>query len=393
MLLPPIPLWKTLRNAWLRRAVARQRRISPARDWGFSAVVLAAGLAVGASALPGRAARGPGATLLMDTQQGNAGVSQAVFALRPDGTAIRFANAETGAGGVIRVGYYNPVDPLLAVDTEPMSLPGDARLLWLLASPEERAAIRERAGALAVAVSGSVRDILASPEFANFYRDRFLAVIQDAARHAWDVTQKNGSWRALLRSYEPMLRDLANRDIRPVVERYFRTVPLRLLRANAVTLIDPFSDRNWNLQPVEEALKAALTEIRDREVPERIATQLMDTPQTTAFLRSFQDEIVRQLAHSNALHGLVSEMVFDERFRPYIAQALARANDLGRFAPRLLVSLHGSRDLNLVAATVIRNMINGRGDRVVVFMTPEQREEIAALDPSAVRMLERLGRP
>ena len=73
------------------------------------------------------------------------------------------------------------------------------------------------------------------------------------------------------------------------------------------------------------------------------------------------------------------------------AEAILRANELSRLAPRLLVSLRGSKELNLVAATVIRATIAGRGDRVVVFMTPAQRDEVQAWAPGAGGARQPLG--
>jgi hypothetical protein len=375
-----------------RYGAARRRRVTPLRDWAASAVVLTLGIVIGASCLPHRPTESAAAETFIEPQPGAGGIAPAAFALREDGGAVRFANAEAGPNGLVRVGFYDPLDPLLATATEPVLLPGDARLLWLLAAPGERQAIRERAAALVVALSSGSRDILASPEFAMHYRDRFVAVFQTAIRGAWQVTQDSGAWRALMHGLEPALRDLTNRDIRPVVERYLRAMPGRMLRANAFVLLDPFTERPWNLTPVEDALRAALLELREREVPERVIGHVLDSPQAATFLRVFQDELVRQLAHDGALQGLIAEMAFDERFRPYAHEMVTRANDLLRYAPRLLVSLRGGQELNLVAATVIRATVVGRGDRVVVFMSPAQRDELAALDRHAVQVLDRMGR-
>jgi hypothetical protein len=85
--------------------------------------------------------------------------------------------------------------------------------------------------------------------------------------------------------------------------------------------------------------------------------------------------------------------VFDDRFRPYLNVASAKAMDLARIAPRLLVSLHGSTDLNPVASFVIRTLVSARSDRAVVFMSPAQRDELEALDPASVHPLVRAGAP
>ena len=382
------PSW--LRPSWLRRSARHGRRLNPTRDWLASLVLLVLAFAVGLNCLPRRPTQLAAAIDLSDQQRGGAGIAAAVFALRDNGAAVRFGNAELTDQGLIRVGFYDSLDPLLATATEAVSLPADARLLWFLASNQERQALRDKAAFLAVAMTRGVRDVLGSPEFATSYRDRFMDVFQASTRKAWQVTQDSGAWRALLRSYDPILRELTARDVRPTIERHFRSVPLAMLTANAIGFIDPFREHPWNMQPIENALKAAVQEMRDRDVPERAFMRLMEAPQTVEFLRVFQDELVKATMHDPALQDLLAEMAFDERFQPYVAEALSRANDLGRAGPRLLVSLHGSKDLNLVASTVVRTTVSGRPDRVVVFMNPAQRDEIAALDRSAAHPLDRI---
>jgi hypothetical protein len=365
------------------------QRLNPARDWIASLVLLCIGVALGLSALPSDLAGADSALRLVDAQRGGAGIAPAVFVLRDDGVAVRFGNADITPAGIIRVGLYDPLEPLLGRATEAVSLPADARLLWLLASPPERQGLRDRTAALAVALTGGLRDMLASPEFAESYRDRFMTVFKSATRDAWQATQDNGAWRALMRGSEPILRETLVRDVRPLMERHFRSVPMALLRANAMAIVDPFTDRTWNMQPVEDALKAGLAELRDRDVAERTISRLFDSPATAEFLRGFQDTLARKLAHSVELQNLIAEMLFDERLRPYVAEAVGRAYELGRAAPRLLISLRGSTDLNLVASTVIRTTIGGRPDRVVLFMSPAQRDEIMTLDRTAAHVLSR----
>jgi hypothetical protein len=358
--------------------------------WPTSAAVLALLSLLGWSALPGGLADGPARVLLTDARAGTDSLTPAVFALREDGTAVRFGNAELTPGGVIRVGFYDPLDGLTGVATEPVSLPADPRLLWLLASPAERQRLREQSSALVLAVSSAFVDIIRSPQFNASYRDRFVIVLRSAMQEAWQAAQLGGAWDTLLRSYDPILRDVIGRDVRPIVERHFRDVPLRMLRANALPLLDPFTDRPWDMVPVETALREAIADIRDHAVPERTVMELMDSPATVEFLRVFQTVLIGKLAHSPALPGLVAELTFDPKLRPYLAEVTERANDLARSAPHLLVSLHGSTDINLVAATVIRTVFSGRPDRVVVFMSPAQRDEIVGLDPNAVHLLARL---
>ena len=383
--------WRRLRRISRRAAGARASRLRPARQWLLSIALAALLGALGWSALPANVTRAGSALSLRDPLAARASIATPVFVLRDSGVAVRFGNASMLPGGVIRVGFYDPLDPLLIRATEAVSLPGDARLLWLLASPSERQSLRDDTADLAVAVSHAAFDIVRSPEFKADYRDRLVQLLRTDLQHAWQETQQNGAWQALLRGYEPILRETASSELRPIIESHFRGVPMRMLKANALTMINPFSGDSWNMVPVEEALQQAVQEIRDRGVPEHTAARLIDAPPTTDFLRVFLDAMGAQLAGDTALKDLLGQMVFDERFRPYLDGVTAQAMALGRAAPRLLVSLHGSTDLNSVAASVIRTMITGTPDRVVVFMSAEQRDEVQALDPGAPHMLQRVG--
>ncbi len=399
-------IWRRPGNLLRRRPGGRSRGVSPARNWALSAVVLVIGVSIGLSCLPHRPTLRPSAIELVDpaasasTQATFAPAPAlgtfaphtfvpAVFALRDNGAAVRFAHADSVPDGSVRIGFYDPLDPLLVFATEPVSLPADARLLWLLAAPAERAAIRERSSAFAGALASDGRGILTSPEFRDLYRDRFQAVFQAAARDAWATTLNSQAWRDLTQGMEPALREMMKREVRPVLERRFRGVAGQMLRANALAMIDPFTDRPWNTEPIEDALRASFQELRERGVAERAIAHLLDQPRAAAVPGVFQDEMVRRLVRDDTLTRLISEMMFDERLRPLAQDSTARANDLLRTAPRLLVSLRGGQELNLVAATVIRATIGGRGDRVVVFMSPGQRDDLTALDRAVVRPLER----
>ena len=373
------------------RVVPGSRPARPNHAWLTSAAVLVMLAALGWSSLPARLDDNSAALRLTDPKPTTDGLAPAVFALRQDGSAVRFGNAAQTPDGAIRVGLYDPLDPLVGVATEAVSLPADQRLLWLLASPAERQDLSEHASALVLALSSAFVNIIRSPEFNASYRDRFVAVLRAAMQEAWQATEDRGAWEALLHSYDPILRDVIGRDVRPIVERHFRGVPMRMLRVNALPLLDPFLDHPWDMQPVEDALREAIADIREHGLPERTVMELMDSPATIEFLRVFQTVLIGQLARSPAVQGLIGEMAFDPKLRPYLTEVSAHANELIRSAPRLLVNLHGSKDINLIAATVIRTVVGGRNERVVVFMTPAQRDEIGELDRNALHVLDRLA--
>ncbi|MGA9015425.1 MAG: hypothetical protein WB509_23285, partial [Acetobacteraceae bacterium] len=109
-------------------------------------------MAFGLSALPSDLTAAAGAIALRDPSDTLAGIGAPVFVLRESGVAVRFGNAVATQDGAIRIGFYDAFDPLLTHATEPVSLPADPRLLWLLASPDERQSLREATADLAHAL-------------------------------------------------------------------------------------------------------------------------------------------------------------------------------------------------------------------------------------------------
>jgi hypothetical protein len=383
------------RSPWhrLRGLLGADRaRLRPARQWSLSLLLFGAFTGLGWSALPSDLSGAKTALRLEDPTQNGTGIATPVFLLRSDGAAVRFGDAAVQAGGIVRVGLYDPLDPRLTQATVAVSLPADGRLLWLLAAPDERQTLRDKASAVILGLVGSAAEITRSPAFETDYREPLMQILHDAVQAAWTASRDNGAWQGLLRSYEPVLRTVSSRDLRPIIERNFRGVALRMLKANTLTMLDPFHDHEWNMEPVEQALRESIDEIRDRDIPEQTAVRLLEMPQTAEFLRGFTGVAITRLAHDAALQDLIAQMVYDLRFRSAIQPAIDGLVDLGRTAPRLLVSLHGSTDLNLVAAAALRATISGRRDRTVVFMSPRQRDELMALDPAVVHILEPVGR-
>jgi hypothetical protein len=105
------------------------------------------------------------------------------------------------------------------------------------------------------------------------------------------------------------------------------------------------------------------------------------------FLQVFLETTGEGLTRNPALLDLVARMSTDIRFRPALTHVADPVAILARTAPRLMVSLHDSTDLNLVASSVIHTMAAGRTDRVVVLMSDAQYREIDAIDPGVARQL------
>lgn len=362
-------------------------RATRSRQVSLSLALLGLFAVLGWSVLPSRATTGAGIWRLNDPVNDGAGIGASVFALRPDGIAVLFGEARQSADGVIRVALYDRLDPILVSATQAISLPGDLRLLWLLASEGERQRLREMASALTIGASDAAFAILQSPEFAADYRPRLLDAIQSALMVAWENARTQDAWAQVLQACEPLLREVAMRELRPIVASRFEGVASRLLRANVAKLIPLFGTKEWDLEVAEQAVQDTIAEVHGRGIPERALVRLFALREVRLFLEVFLGATGDGLLHNPALIDLVARVSTDSRFRPALALVADPAAVLARTAPRLMVSLHDSTDLNLVASFVIHTMAAGRSDRVVVLMSDAQYREIAAIDPGVGRHL------
>ncbi len=354
------------------------------RQVPISVALLVVFTLLGWSVLPVRAT---GALRLTDPMGTANHIGTPVFALRPNGVAVLFGEATHAGDGGIEVALYDRTDPVLLNATQAISLPGDLRLLWLLASEDERRQLRAMASAMIVGASDTAVSILQSPEFVADYRPSLLNAIQSAMLAAWYDARAQDAWATLVQACEPSLREMVVHEIRPIVASRFEGVPVRMLHDNLGKLIPVFGGGAWDLDAAEQAMQASIAEARARGIPERALQHLAALPEVRAFLQIFLTTAGERLMRDPVLPALLARLSTDARFRPALAHIIDPGAMLARTAPRLMVSLHGSTDLNLVASFVIHTMAAGRTDRVIVLMSDAQYREIDAIDPGVARPL------
>ena len=100
--------------------------------------------------------------------------------MRPDRSTLRVGTGSTQADGRIEFTPFDPDDPLLVQGSEGLLFDADLRVLWLLASDEERTRIRLGIDALGRGLREAVDAVLKSPEFADDYKGRCCATRPDA---------------------------------------------------------------------------------------------------------------------------------------------------------------------------------------------------------------------
>lgn len=83
----------------------------------------------------------------------------------------------------------------------------------------------------------------------------------------WRNARTQEAWARLMQACEPLLREIAVRELRPIVTSRFEGVASHLLRANLGKLIPLFGSGEWDLEAVEQAIQASIAEARERAIP------------------------------------------------------------------------------------------------------------------------------
>ena len=344
-------------------------------------------LSAGWTALPTRNAPSTLAYRLPDGDPAAGDEGMPVFVLRPDHSTLRAGVARMQTGGRIDVTLYDPSDPELTQESEGLLFNADLRVMWLLATDEERAALRRGIEKLGVGLRDAIDAVLRSPEFNDEYRSVLKDVGRQAIDTAWHHPGTKAAYDELVRSAEPVLREAIGRDLRGIVMKRAEPMVWDMLSANVGSVLKLFQDQPWNLTPVEQALEGIQRDVREQGLVEKTTQRILDSWQAKAFMQTFANNAMDAAVRDPRMRDAVHRLLTDQRLGAYLTPASQPANELARLAPQILFGVHPQSDLNALAAYIFRGFITGRPGQLVILTSPRQRDQILALDRFAPRPL------
>lgn len=310
-----------------------------------------------------------------------------VFLMRADRSTLRAGVAHAKADGRIDVTLYDPSDPRLIQGSEGLLFNGDLRVLWLLASDEERAQLRQGLDALGRGLRDAVEAVLRSPEFADDYRTPLKELGRNAIDTAWHDPDTKAAYDELLRSAEPVLREAIGFDLKPIVLKRIEPLVWNLLGANVGALFDVFHPPAWDITPLEQALEAIQRDVRERGIVEKTGQRILSSWQVKAFLQTFAGTVMDAIARDPGIKEVLGRLFTDPRLGAYLKPASQPASDLARLAPAVLFGVRPQTDLNAIAAFTFRGFITGRPGQLIILMSPQHREEMLRLDRYSPKLL------
>ncbi|MCW2249376.1 hypothetical protein M2352_005036 [Azospirillum fermentarium] len=310
-----------------------------------------------------------------------------VFLLQANHATLRSGTARIGAGGAVDITLYDPSDPRLIHGSEAVLFNTDLRVLWLLATDEERTALREGLQTVGRGLRDAVEAVLRSPEFTGAYRDELKDIGRQIIEDAWRAPATRAAYDEMIRSTEPLLHEAAGREVKAIVVKQIEPMVWNLISANMGVALDVFHSQPWDFSPVEHAMDAIQREVRERNVLQRALQQVLDSWQAKAFLQTVAGAVMDAAADNPRLRDVAGRMVNDPRLGTYFAPVSGPVADLARLAPNILFGVQPGVDLNALAAFTFQGFISGRPGQFIVLMSPQQREDILRLDSFSPRPL------
>ncbi|PWC52738.1 hypothetical protein TSO221_13155 [Azospirillum sp. TSO22-1] len=310
-----------------------------------------------------------------------------VFIMRADRSTLRAGQANVKADGRIDVTLYDPSDPRLIDGSEGLLFNADLRVLWLMASEEERAQLQRGLEKLGRGLREAVDAVLRSPEFNEDYRSALTEIGRETIEAAWRDPRTRAAYEELLRSAEPVLREAVGRDLKAIVLKRAEPLLWEMVSANVGSLFSVFHAHQWDLTPVEQAMDAIQRDVRERALIEKTAQRILDSWQAKDFLRTFAGNVVDAVARDTRLKDVLARLLTDQRLGPYLSAASQPAGELARMTPQVLFGVHPQSDLNALAAYTFRGFVTGRPGPLIILMNAQRREEILALDRQSPRPL------
>ncbi|WP_448191840.1 hypothetical protein [Azospirillum sp. sgz301742] len=356
-----------------------------------AAVIASAGLAIlflaaGWATLPTRNAPPTWTYRLQDPVADPKGEAVPVFIMRADRSTLRAGVAHPQADGRIDVTLFDPGDPSLIQGSEALMFNADLRVLWLLASNEERAQLWRGLDAVGRGLRDAVDAVMRSPEFED-YRIALKDIGRETIEAAWRAPGTKTAYDELVRSADPVLREAVGRDLKGIVLKRAEPMLWEMFSANMGTLLNVFHTHQWDFAPVEGAMEAIQRDVRERGLVEKTAQRILESWQAKAFLQTFAGNVVDAMARDVRLKEVLGRLFTDARLGPYMAPLSQPAGELARLTPSVLFGVHPHSDLNAIAAYIFRSFLTGRPGQLIILMSAQHREQMLRLDRYSPRPL------
>ena len=258
--------------------------------------------------------------------------------------------------------------------------PAGLRLLWSLMPESDREAIAAESWDLTRQITRPFAEVLDAPYFKEHYRDELSQTVLDAMRQTWMSHRIQASWLYLVGSLDPKYTERLANAFWPIAVEKTKT-----------GLMDTVSDLGNALlgqrAPATPDSSASLTgrilqdllyDPRSQALLFETVLQVSSDPKVVAFANLFATEILLALMANPHLPALVDKVATDPLLLARWQGNRFDFDFLTQQLPRKLLRYRYPRDHNPLVAFLVRSILLGHDNYVVLLMTDEQAAAAAA---------------
>lgn len=298
-----------------------------------------------------------------------------IFSLDDDLFPHQCGKAKLDRDGALTLIAYTSISCSNKVaNLHPHLLPSDIRVTWSLIPEDTRAQLRKLSIDALDNVQTVILRLFRSPFFTQDYLPQIHEILRDALKQIWHAPAIQ---KTLLQVTETLDREQLSEllsGLLPIVTEHVRQNLWRTMRISISALIGS------NNSSQHEAIGQLMTEIvSDPRISEHLSNTLpplLANSGAIAVSTTVIRKAINNLLTDSKLQELVLHLFTDRRFlrlRPIGTDA----EQLFSILPNSLIRMRFPKDHNPLASYVLRALIRGQQNFLVLLLTPEQEQLLA----------------
>ncbi len=345
------------------------------RGWIGIATSLALILLVtvaGARTLPMLGSEATKIHLKTASPQGEISDQLPVFALGGAVQAEQVGQAKIHPDKGVTVSLYRDIEVGAIQSLPPLLLKVDLRLLWAIASEENRIQLRANIKGLGDRLMANLEAIAASPEFEVTYRPALQAILQDAAEQALDDPRVKEALEQVIDVLGDRFDDDFLSDYAGIIAKQSAAALIELSKLVPGLMTDLLTGKSIDWTVLKGEVARLLDSREGRALVTARLREVLTSEASATLAGAFGRAMLARMADdprlASSLNAMAAEAAFEGYFRDLEVASLGALKE----SARVLAGVEGSGRLHPMAAAVLRGLLFEEGDWIVVFVTPER---------------------
>ena len=295
-----------------------------------------------------------------------------VFAVGGAVQAEQVGRAKVYPDSRVTVSLYRDVEAGAIQSLPPVLLKVDLRLLWAIASEENRIQLRANLKGLGDRLMATLEAVAASPEFEEIYRPALQAILQDAAEQALDDPRVKEALESVIDVLGDRFDDDFLSDYAGIIAKQSAAALIELSKLVPGLMTDLLTGKSIDWAILKDEVARLLDSREGRALVVARLREVLTSEASATLAGAFGRSVLARMAEDQrlaaSLNAIAAEAAFDGHFRELEAASLDALKD----SARILAGVEGSQRLHPLAAAVLRGLLFDQGDWIVVFVTPER---------------------